>query len=397
MKQLSNTAKAIAPSATLAIDNIAKQMKANGVDVIGFGAGEPDFATPDNIKAAGIAAINANYTKYTASAGIAQLKGAISDYLKRDFGLEYASSDICVSNGAKTCVYAALMAILNSGDEVILPAPYWVTYAEAIKLNGGVPVIIETHEEDKFKLSPEMLQNAITENTKCIILTSPSNPTGAVYTKDELIALSKIIIENDLYVIADEIYCSLTYGQEFFSFAAISEEIKNRTILINGVSKSYAMTGWRIGYTASNKEIAIIISNCLGHMTGSPSTISQYAALEAISGDQTQVEVMRKAFDERRKYFVKRVSEIDGVSCVEPKGAFYIYMNVKRQLGRTLYGEEIKNSEDFAASLLKNALVAVVPGNAFGMDGYVRWSYATSMENIQEGLDRLEKFLKEEA
>ncbi len=394
MKQISNTAKAIAPSATLAIDNLAKQMKAEGIDVIGFGAGEPDFATPDNIKLAGIAAINNNQTKYTASAGIAPLKKAISNYLKTAFGLEYDPGDICVSNGAKTCVYTVLMALLNPGDEVILPAPYWVTYAEAIKLNGGVPVIVETKEEEQFKLSPESLRDAITDKTKCLILASPSNPTGAVYTKEELIALSKVVLEKDIYVIADEIYCSLTYGQEFFSFAAISDEIKERTILINGVSKSYSMTGWRIGYTASNKEIASVISNCLSHMTGSPSTISQYAALEAISGDQSQVELMRRAFDKRRQYFVQKVAEIDGVSCVEPAGAFYIYMNIKPQIGRTLYGEKINNSEDFASVLLKNALVAVVPGTAFGMDGYVRWSYATSMENIVEGLNRLEKFLK---
>lgn len=396
MKQLSNIAMSIAPSATLAIDNLAKQMRADNIDVIAFGAGEPDFDTPDNIKEAGIAAIRNGKTKYTASTGIAPLKQAVADYLRNSFDLDYTPEQICVSNGAKTCVYTALMAIINPGDEVILPAPYWVTYAEAIKLNGGIPVIIESREEKFFKISPKMLENAITERTKCLILTSPSNPTGVVYTKEELKALADIITINDIYVIADEIYCALTYDQDFFSFASISEEVKARTILINGVSKSYSMTGWRIGYIASNKEISSVIANCLSHTAGSPSTISQYAALEALTGKQDKVESMRQAFDERRKYFVQRVSQIEGVSCVEPSGAFYVYMNIKSQIGRRLYGEVIKNSEDFAASLLKNALVAVVPGSAFGADGYVRWSYATSMDNIRKGLDRLEKFLKAE-
>lgn len=394
MKSISKIAMGIAPSATLAIDSMAKDMKASGIDVIGFGAGEPDFDTPDYIKEAGIAAIRENRTRYTPAAGIMPLKKAICDCLKRDISVEYEPSQICVSNGAKHIIYVALQSIINPGDEVILPAPYWVSYYEAIKMCGGVPVIVETTEEQRFKMSPEQLERAVTEKTKCLILTNPSNPTGMVYSKEELIPIRDVIIKHDLYVLSDEIYFALTYSGSYTSIASLDDDIKEHTILINGMSKSYAMTGWRIGFAAANKKIIKVMANYLSHSTGSPCTISQYASLGAMLADSTVTSYMKKAFNERRLYFVDRVNNIDGVSCLVPDGAFYIFMNIKEQIGKTLHGMKIENSDDFASCLLKNGLVAVVPGTAFGADGYVRWSYATSMENIKEGLDRLEEFLK---
>jgi len=395
MKSLSTIALNIAPSATLAIDSLAKEMKANGVDVIGFGAGEPDFNTPDYIKEAAKKAIDDNKTRYTPAAGLIPLKQAIADFVKKDIGVEYKPNQICVTSGAKHNVYVTLQALLNVGDEVILPAPYWVTYEEAIKMSGGVPVVINTTEKDNFKITPAMLENAITDKTKCLILTNPSNPTGMVYTREELVAIADVIVKNDLYVISDEIYNFLTYVGEFVSIASLGDEIKERAIIINGVSKSFAMTGWRIGFSASNEKIAKVISNYLSHSTGNPSTISQYASITAYEVETEDKNNMKAAFDERRKYFVERVKNIEGVSCLEPQGAFYIFMNIEKQIGRTIYGKKIENSSDFAAALLEHGLVAVVPGSAFGAEGYLRWSYAVSMDNIKEGLDRLERFLAE--
>lgn len=393
MKPISKIALSIAPSATMAIDAIAKQMKADGINVIGFGAGEPDFDTPDNIKQAGINAINNNQTRYTPASGTLALKKAIALNLK-NYGLEYEPSQICVSSGAKHNIFVALQAIINPGDEVILPAPYWVSYYEAIRMAGGVPVIAETTEETGFKMSPEQFEAAVTDKTKCLILTNPSNPTGMLYSKEAMQALADVVLKHDLYVISDEIYCELVYTGEFFSFPAISPEMKERTILINGVSKTYAMTGWRIGYSAANHTLTKAMSNYLSHSTGNPSSVSQVAALAAISQDQQSVKEMKKAFETRRNYFLERISKIDDVSCLEPEGAFYIFMNIKPLLGRTFYGEQINSSENFAKVFLEKGLVAVVPGSAFGAEGYLRWSYATSMENIKEGLDRLEHFLK---
>ncbi len=396
MKPISSIAKGIAPSATMAIDSMAKQMKANGIDVISFGAGEPDFNTPDHIKAAGIQAIDNNQTRYTPSTGIVPLREAICRRVQKDTGVHYEPSQICVTSGAKHNVYIALQAIVNAGDEVILPAPYWVTYAEAIRMAGGVPAIIETTEATGFKLTPEMLAGAITTRTKAIILTNPSNPTGMVYSREELEALAKVILENDLYVISDEIYYMLCYEKPFVSIASLSDELYERTIMINGVSKSYAMTGWRIGFAAANAEISKAMSNYLSHSTGSPCSISQQAALAAYAESQEPSFEMKKAFDERRKYFYERVQNIPGVSCLLPEGAFYIFMNIKELFGKTIKGVKINSSADFASAFLEKGLVAVVPGNAFGAEGYVRWSYATSMENIKEGLDRLERFLAED-
>ncbi len=395
MKPISSVAKGIAPSATMAIDSKAKQMKADGIDVVSFGAGEPDFNTPDHIKQAGIQAINDNFTRYTPSTGTIPLRKAICARILEDVGVSYEPSQICVTSGAKHNVYIALQAVLNPGEEVILPAPYWVTYEEAIRMAGGVPVIIQTTEATGFRINADMLRAAITPRTKALILTNPSNPTGMVYSREELESLAEVISEQDLYVISDEIYYMLCYDKPFVSIASLSEEMKERTIMINGVSKSYAMTGWRIGYAAANAEIAKAMSNYLSHSTGSPCSVSQQAALVAFADSQQPSLDMKKAFEERRNYFCERVNNIPGVSCLVPDGAFYIFMNIKELIGKTIQGYEINGSADFATALLEKGLVAVVPGNAFGADGYLRWSYATSMEQIKEGLDRLEKFLAE--
>ena len=395
MKPISKIAKGIAPSATVAVDTLAKQMKADGIDVIGFGAGEPDFPTPDCVKEAAIKAINDNQTRYTPAAGIVPLRKAICEWMKREYGVEYQPSQICVSSGAKHNVFIALQAICDPGDEVILPAPYWVSYEEAIKMTGAVPAIVETTEATRFKMTADMLERAITPNTKAVILTNPSNPTGMLYSRQELEALAEVVVRHDLYVISDEIYDQLVYVGEFTCFASLSEEIKQRTITINGASKSFAMTGWRIGFAAANEEITKAMANYLSHSTGNPSSVSQYAALEAYTSKESLAKKMHLAYTRRRKYFLERISKLDGVSCVEPDGAFYIFMNIKGLLGRTIQGVVIESSSQFAQVLLEKGLVAVVPGEAFGAPGYLRWSYATSMENIREGLDRLEKFLAE--
>ena len=395
MKPISKLAQGISPSATLAIDALAKQMIADGIDVVGFGAGEPDFNTPDYIKAAAVKAIEDNKTHYTPASGTVDLKKGICAFMKREFDLDYAPECVCVSSGAKHSIFIAMQAILNPGDEVILPAPYWVTYAESVRMAGGVPVVIETDEKTNFKVSAEEMAKYITDKTKMLVLTSPSNPTGMVYTRDELQKIADLMVKNDIYVLSDEIYYYLTYKGEFTSIASLGEEIKKRTIIINGVSKTYAMTGWRIGWSLCEPTIAKVMANYLSHSTGNACSISQAAALAAITEITNDTAEMKKAFDERRRYFVDRVNKIDGVSCLEPEGAFYIFMNIKELFGRTFYGMKIESSADFASCFLKNGLVAVVPGNAFGADGYVRWSYAVSMEKIKKGLDRLEVFLKE--
>lgn len=394
MKELSRIALAIEPSATMAIDTMFKQMKADGLDVIGFGAGEPDFPTPDYIKEVGIQAIQNNDTKYTPSVGTVALRKAICQRLKEDCGVEYAPAEVAVSNGAKPCVYVALRALVNPGDEVILPAPYWVSYIELIRMVGGVPVVVEATEAEHFKITPEKLSAAITPKTKCMILNNPSNPTGMMYSRKELEEIAKVCVEKDIYVISDEIYYRLAYdNEEFVSFAALGEDVKARTLLVNGVSKSYAMTGWRIGYVAAPAAISKVIGNYLGHCTGSPSSISQAAAAEALSASQETVEKMREAFEERRNYMVERMNQIEGVSCIKPEGAFYVMMNISKIFGKELFGHVIKDADDFGNMFLKYGKVAVVPGTSFGAPEFIRWSYATSMENIKAGLDRLECFL----
>ena len=396
MKELSTIAQAVRASTTMAIDAMFKLMKADGVDVIGFGAGEPDFNTPEFIKDAGIAAIQNNVTRYTPAAGTVELRQAVCDRMKADFGLDYKPAQVVVSSGAKHLVYLALRALVNPGDEVILPAPYWVSYIELIRMVGGVPVVVTATEAEHFKLTAEKLEKAITPKTKAIMLNNPSNPTGMMYSREELEALAAVCAKADLYVISDEIYACLVYdGRKFTSFASLSEDAKERTILINGVSKAYAMTGWRIGYACANEKIAKVMANYVSHSTGSPVAISQKASAAALSGPQDEVETMRQAFEERRNYIVERMNQIPGVSCIMPEGAFYVMMNLEQLIGKTIHGVEITNDDVFADAFLKYGLVAVVPGSGFGAPNFVRWSYATSMDNIKEGLARLEKFLAE--
>lgn len=387
--------ESIAPSPTLAIDAKFKQMKADGLNVVGFGAGEPDFDTPDHIKQAAIAAIMGGKTKYTPASGTLELKKAICAKFKRDNGLDYEPSDIVVSNGAKHSLINAFGAILNPGDEVIIPAPFWVSYPEMVKYNDGVPVIIHTTEENKFKFSPEQFEAAITPKTKAIVINSPCNPTGMVYTADELKAIADIAVKHGIYVISDEIYEHLIYGgTTHTSIASFGDDIKELTIIINGVSKTYAMTGWRIGFTASSARIAKMMSNVQSHTTSNPNSIAQEATIAALNGPKEELEAMIKEFDSRRKYMVERINAVDGVSCTSPDGAFYVMMNIENLIGTTICGKKINTADDFSEVFLSEQLVAVVSGVGFDAPNFVRWSYATSMENIKEGIDRLEKLLK---
>ncbi len=396
MKELSTIAQAVQASTTMAIDAMFKQMKADGIDVIGFGAGEPDFNTPEAIKEAGIAAIRNNVTRYTPAAGTVELRQAVCDRMKADFGLDYKPAQVVVSSGAKHLVYLALRALVNPGDEVILPAPYWVSYIELIRMVGGVPVVVTATEAEDFKLTAGKLESAITLKTKAILLNNPSNPTGMMYSREELESIAAVCRKADLYVISDEIYACLTYdGAEFTSFASLGEDAKERAILINGVSKAYAMTGWRIGYACANEKVAKVMANYVSHSTGSPVAISQKASAAALSGSQEEVETMRQAFEERRNFIVEQMNQIPGVSCIKPQGAFYVMMNLEQLIGKTIHGVEITNDDVFADAFLKYGLVAVVPGSGFGAPNFVRWSYATSMDNIREGLARLKQFLSQ--
>ena len=395
MRELSVRATAVHESSTLAVDSLAKRLKADGKPVVSFGTVEPDFDTPQNIKAAAIQAIKAGQTKYTPAAGLVPLRHAIAKRLQADTGVEYEDAQIVVASGAKHSIFIALMCLLNPGDEVIVPAPYWVTYTESVAMAGGVPVVVNCDEASNFKMTPEQFEASITPKTKLLILNNPSNPTGMFYNKEELQALADICVKHDLYIMSDEIYYGLLYdGKEFTSVAALGEDIKERTIIVNGVSKSYAMTGWRIGYTASNKQLAKVMANYLSHSTSAPSTISQFASIEALTGDQSSIKVMHDEFEKRRDYIVERMNKIPGVSCIKPDGAFYVMMNMEGLVGRTLAGRAINNGDDFAMAVLEGANVAVVPCSGFGAPMFVRWTYAASMENIKEGLDRLEKFVQ---
>ena len=396
MKNLARIALDVQASTTLAVDALYKQMKADGKDVVGFGAGEPDFCTPANICDAAIKAIRDGQTKYTPSNGIPALRQAAAERLFADCGIKYSADEIVVASGAKHNIYAALRVLLDPGDEVILPAPYWVTYAEAVKMAGGIPVIVSAQESADFKISKSQLEAAVTEKTKLFILNNPSNPTGMLYNADELRDLAEVCLKNDLFIISDEIYYKLIYdGKEFTSVASLGEDIKDRTIIINGVSKTYAMTGWRIGYTASNAKIAKVMTNYLSHSTSSPSTISQFAAVEALRGSQTGIKEMRDEFEKRRDYIVERVNAIPGVSCRKPDGAFYVMINIEKLIGRTFGGKLIKDSDDFSLAFLESGLVAVVSCTGFGCDNFVRLTYAASMETIAEGMNRLERFVSE--
>jgi len=390
---LSQNALQITPSMTLEITAKAKQLKAQGVDVIDFGVGEPDFDTPDYIKEAAIDAIKKGYTKYTPSSGISELKKAVCDKLLKDNGLKYQPDQIVISNGAKHSIYNALCAILNPGDEVIIPVPYWLSYPEMVRLAYGKPVFVKTKVENDFKITAEELKNAITSKTKALILNTPNNPTGSVYTKEELEELAKIIGETNIFVISDEIYEKLIYEGSHISIASLNEKIKELTILVNGMSKAYAMTGWRIGYTASSLEIAKVMSNIQSHTTSNPNSIAQYASVAALSGDETVIKRMAEEFNERRIYMVERINKIKGLKSNKPQGAFYVMVNIDEYIGKEIKGKIIRGSIDFANALIEGANVAVVPALPFGMDNYIRISYATSIENIEKGLNRIEEFL----
>ncbi|MCR1933976.1 pyridoxal phosphate-dependent aminotransferase [Clostridium tepidum] len=393
--KLSNKSMNIEPSLTLEITAKAKKMKKEGIDVIGFGAGEPDFNTPENIQKAAIEAIEKGNTKYTAASGIIELKQAIVDKFKKDNGLNYETSEIIVSNGAKQCLSNLFQAILNEDDEVLIAKPYWVSYPELIKLYGGVPVFVDTKEENDFKYEIEELEKKITDKTKAIIINSPNNPTGTVYSKEDLNALALFAKKHDLLIISDEIYEMLMYEEEkYISIASLSEDAFKRTVVINGMSKSYSMTGWRIGYAAGPLDIIKVMANMQSHTTSNPNSIAQYASLEALRGDKTQVRNMLVEFKKRRDYMVSRVNSIEKLSSINPKGAFYVMVNISKTIGKSINGNIIKGSIDFSKILLEEEKVAVVPGIAFGNDNFIRLSYATSMKNIEKGLNRIENFMK---
>ncbi len=390
-KEISNKLKSIQPSVTLAITAKAKSLKAQGVDIIGFGAGEPDFRTPKHIRDAAIDAIENESIGYTAASGMDSLKQAICDKLKRDNNLEYTKDQIVVSNGAKHSLFNTLSAICNPGDEVIVPNPYWVSYPELVSLVDAKPVFVECPEEAEFKYTLEALEAAITDKTKAIILNTPNNPTGTAYKKEDLKAIADLAVKHNIYVISDEIYEKLLYEGEHTSIASFNEDIKDLTIVVNGVAKAYAMTGWRIGYTACNKEIAKAMSNFQSHATSNPNTIAQYATIAALNASEDTLNEMVSAFKERRDYMVEKINSIENLSCLKPQGAFYVMVNISKLIGKTINGKVINNSIEFADYLLEDAKVAVVPGIGFGNDNYIRLSYATSLDNIKEGLNRIEK------
>ncbi|MBN1901642.1 pyridoxal phosphate-dependent aminotransferase [Candidatus Sumerlaeota bacterium] len=390
--KISRHVKNITQSMTLALSAKAKLMKKNGIDVVGFGAGEPDFDTPEHIKIVAIEDIQKGVTKYTPASGTLELKEAICKKFKRDNGLDYAPEQIIVSPGAKFSLYIAIFALCDPGDEVIIPSPYWLTYPEQVKAAGGTPVFIKTSIATEFKMTPEQLKKAITPRASILILNSPSNPTGALYTREELAKIAEVILESNITVISDEIYEFLVYdGEEFVSFPSLHPALKEKTILVNGVSKTYSMTGWRIGYAAGPKEAISAMSRLQSHSTSNPTSFTQRASAAAILGDQSCVEKMRLAFDERRQYMVKRLSAIPGIQCATPKGAFYAFPNVKSRYGKKLAGKIVQGSMDLSNILLEDFRVAVVPGLPFGDDECIRLSYALSMEDIKKGLDRIEE------
>ena len=386
----------ISPSLTLAISAKAKAMKAAGESVVSFGVGEPDFNTPEHIIAAAKAALDAGHTKYTPSSGLLPLRKAICEKFKKDNGLDYEPSQIIVSNGAKHSIFNACYALLDEGDEVIIPAPYWLTYPEVVKVCGGTPVYIDCKKENKFKFTAEQLKEAITPNTKLLIFNSPSNPTGAVYTEEEVRAIAAVCEEAEIFVLADEIYEKLCYnGVKPFSIAAVSEKMKELTVTVNGVSKTYAMTGWRIGYLAAPKDVAKAIDSFQSHATSNASSISQYATIEALNAPEEEIAAMVDVFDKRRAKLLSLIDGIDGVSAVEPDGAFYVMMVISDLFGKSYKGKKVTNSIEFADALLDGEKVATVPGISFGADDCVRLSYALSEKDIDEGLARIARFVSE--
>lgn len=392
--EFSKKAKNINPSVTLTITAKAKELKANGVDVISFGVGEPNFNTPKNIMDAAIKAMEEGKTKYTPTAGIIELRNAICNKFKEDNNLLYNPNQIIVSTGAKQCLADVFMAILNPGDEVIVPVPYWVSYPELIKLADGIPVFVEAKAEEDYKYTIEALEKVVSEKTKAIVLNSPNNPTGTIYEAEELKEIADFAKKHDLIIISDEIYESLIYdGKKHISIASLSEDSYKRTVVINGFSKSYAMTGWRLGYAAANEEIIKLMVSIQSHVTSNPNSIAQYAAVEALNGPKDAMKNMIVKFVERRDLMVDRIAKMPGLSIIKPQGAFYVMVNLEKYLGKSLNGKTITNSMEFSSALLEEEDVAVIPGAAFGLDQFIRLSYATSEELILKGLDRIEKFL----
>ncbi|UFS70489.1 pyridoxal phosphate-dependent aminotransferase [Geomonas sp. RF6] len=390
--KLADRVNKIQPSPTLAIDAKAKALKAQGVDIVGFGAGEPDFDTPANIKEAAKKAIDAGFTKYTPVGGTDELKDAIIAKLQRDNGLSYERGEISVACGAKHTLYNISQALIQEGDEVIIPAPYWVSYPDQVVLAGGKPVFIETDQASGFKITPQQLEAVITPNTKALLLNSPCNPTGSAYSVEELQALGQVCLKHDFYIISDDIYEKLVYdGLKFTNIATAVPELKPRVVVVNGVSKAYSMTGWRIGYAAGPKTLMDAITKMQSQSTSNPTSIAQKAAVEALNGPQDAVAAMVVEFEKRRTYIVDRLNAIPGVTCFRSTGAFYAFPDFSSIYGKSFEGKVISNSTDFAAYLLEHAKVALVPGIAFGADKYARLSYATSMDNIKKGLDRIEE------
>ncbi len=392
---LSNRVNELTASQTMMVAAKAIKLKSDGVDIIDLSVGEPDFHTPDNIKKSAKAAIDKNITRYTLNQGTYDLRNAISKKLKRENNLDFNVNEIIVSNGAKQSIYNSILATVNPGDEVIVPAPYWVSYPSMVQLAGGKVIVIDTDESTGFKVTANQLSKAVTEKTKMLILCNPSNPTGTVYHKKDLEALADIVKQNNFYVLADEIYEKLIYdNSEFISFASLGTEIKQKTILVNGISKSYAMTGWRIGYSAASEDIALAINKIQSHTTSSASSISQYAAIEAISGSQHIIAKMISEYKKRRDYLYSGLTSISGITCHKPEGAFYLFPNISHYLNVKSNKIKLTNSLDFSMYLLNEAHVAVVPGSAFGKEGHLRLSYSTNMENLKEAVSRIKRALK---
>lgn len=392
---LAERSKLIAPSATLAMAAEARRLKGQGVDVLDFALGEPDFDTPENIQEAAFHAIRTGQTHYTPPAGLPELKAAIADHYTRNFGLPTRPDEVVVSNGAKQSIHNALMALCGPGDEVIIPAPYWVSYADLVKLTGAEPVILTTTEEAGFKLTPDQFLAAVTPRTKLVMLNSPSNPTGVVYSRAELAALADAVLTTNVGVLSDEIYEQLLYGDARATcFATLRPGLVERTVTISGVSKSYAMTGWRIGWSIAPGPVSKFMADIQSQETSNASSVSQHAAIEALTGPQDSVRVMLAEFRKRRDYTLLRIEALPGVRCVPPGGAFYAFMNVSDHFGRTLGGRVITDSTDFCLAALADAHVATVMGSAFGAEGYARLSFATKLETLERGFDALERFLK---
>jgi len=392
--QLSKKAGNIDPSITLAITAKANELKSQGIDVVSFGAGEPDFNTPENIIQAAIKAMHDGKTKYTPAGGILELKQTICNKFKNDNNLEYKLSQITISTGAKQCLANVFMAILNPEDEVLIPVPYWVSYPELVKLAEGVPVFVETSKENNYKYTISDLEKAITDKTKAILINSPNNPTGTIYREEELLEIANFAKKHNLLIISDEIYEKLIYdGEKHISIASLNEDAYERTIVINGVSKTYAMTGWRLGYVASSEKITKLMTSIQSHMTGNVNTIAQYAAIEALNGPVEDLNNMIKEFENRRNFMICKLEKLNEISIIKPSGAFYIMVNIGAYLNTTFKEQTINDSMDFAKVLLEEEKVAVIPGAGFGLDNYIRLSYATSMDIIETGIDRISTFL----